>query len=216
MLYNHPHPDLSRQRERGLITRSLVIGYNAVRKRSMTLRSKLLLLALLVEGAAFVLALFLARQWGMALFPLTEHLLRDVLIGTGAAALPFALFCFTLSEKADAIPLLGSVRRIMRGEIKAIFASTTLVDICLISLWAGFAEELLFRGVIQAKWGLVWASILFGVLHFVTPAYALVAFVIGIYIGLVHHFFQSLLIPIQLHAIYDFGALIYLQYFVRE
>ncbi|MCJ7663360.1 MAG: CPBP family intramembrane metalloprotease [Desulfobacterales bacterium] len=182
----------------------------------MSLRSKLLGLALLVEGATFIAALVLARQWGISLFPLTEHLLRDILIGTAAAVIPFALFCFTLSEKAKTLPLLGSIRRMMRGEIKAIFASTTLIDICLISLWAGLAEELLFRGVIQAKWGLLAASILFGVLHFVTPAYALLAMVIGIYIGLLHHFFQSLLIPIQLHAIYDFGALIYLKYFVRK
>jgi CAAX protease family protein len=183
---------------------------------SMSLRSKLLFLALLVEGAAFILALVLARHWGIALFPLTKHLLRDLLIGTAAAAIPFALFCLTLSDKAQAIPLLGSVRRIMRGEITAVFSSATLVDICLISLWAGLAEELLFRGVIQARWGLVPASILFGVLHFVTPAYALLAMVIGFYIGLVYHFFQSLLIPIQLHAIYDFGALIYLKYVVRQ
>ena len=193
-----------------------IAGFPKVTAHSMSLRLKLLFLALVVEGAAFVLALILARQWGMALFPLTEHLLRDVLIGTAAAAIPFALFCFTLSEKAEAIPLLGSVRRIMRGEIRAVFASTTLVDICLISLWAGLAEELLFRGVLQAKWGILAASILFGVLHFVTPAYALAAFVIGIYIGLVHHLFQSLLIPIQLHAIYDFGALVYLRYAVHE
>jgi membrane protease YdiL (CAAX protease family) len=183
---------------------------------SMSLRLKLLFLALVVEGAAFFLALFLARQWGIALFPLTKNLLRDVLMGSGAAAIPFALFCFTLSEKAQKIPLLGSLRKMVRGEIKTVFASATVLDICLISLWAGLAEELLFRGVIQARWGLVWASILFGVLHFVTPAYALLAMVIGVYIGLVHHFFQSLLIPIQLHAIYDFGALLYLRYVVRE
>jgi membrane protease YdiL (CAAX protease family) len=192
------------------------VEFRKVTAHSMSLRSKLLGLALVVEGVAFILALVLARQSGIALFPLTEHLLRDVLIGSGAAAIPFALFCFTLSEKAEAIPLLGSVRRIMRGEIKAVFASTTVVDICLISLWAGLAEELLFRGVIQARWGLLPASILFGVLHFVTPAYALLAMVIGFYIGLVHHFFQSLLIPIQLHAIYDFGALLYLRYVVRD
>lgn len=183
---------------------------------SMSLRLKLLGLALVVEGVAFILALFLARQWGIALFPLTKHLLRDVLIGTAAAAIPFALFCFTLSEKAEGIPLLGSIRKTVRKDIKAVFASTTVVDICLISLWAGLAEELLFRGVIQARWGLLAASILFGVLHFVTPVYALLAMVIGFYIGLVYHFFQSLLIPIQLHAIYDFGALIYLRYVVRE
>ncbi len=182
----------------------------------MSLRLKLLFLALVVEGAAFVLALFLARHWGIALFPLTQHLLRDLLIGTAAAAIPFALFCFTLSEKAAGIPLLGSLRKMVREEIKAVFASATMLDICLISLWAGLAEELLFRGVIQARWGLVAASVLFGVLHFVTPAYALLAMVIGFYIGLVYHFFQSPLIPIQLHAIYDFGALLYLRYVVRE
>ena len=183
---------------------------------SMSLRLKLLFLALVVEGVAFILALVLARQWGIVLFPLTEHLLRDVLIGSGAAAIPFALFCFTLSEKAEGIPLLGSIRKTVGKEIKAVFASTTVVDICLISLWAGLAEELLFRGVIQARWGLLPASILFGALHFVTPAYALMAMAVGFYIGLLHHFFQSLLIPIQLHAIYDFGALIYLRYVVRE
>jgi membrane protease YdiL (CAAX protease family) len=182
----------------------------------MSLRLKLLFLALLVEGAACALALFLARHWGIALFPLSEHLVRDLLIGTVAAAIPFALFCFTLSERAAGIPLLGSVRRIMRGEIKAAFASTTVVDICLISLWAGIAEELLFRGVIQARWGLFAASILFGILHFVTPGYALMAMVVGFYIGLLHHFFQSLLIPIQLHTLYDFGALLYLRYVVRD
>jgi membrane protease YdiL (CAAX protease family) len=205
-----------RQREREFIISSLIIGENAVKQRAMSPRLKLLLLALLVEGAAFALSLFLARQWGIALFPLTEHLLRDMLIGTAAATIPFALFCFTLSEKAAGIPLLGSIRKIMRGEITAAFASTTVVDIFLISLWAGLAEELLFRGVIQARWGLLPASILFGVLHFVTPAYALLAAVVGLYIGLLHHFFQSLLIPIQLHAIYDFGALLYLRYVVHD
>ena len=58
----------------------------------MSLRSKLLILALLVEGGVFIVALVLARMWGIPLFPLTEHLLRDILIGTAAAAIPFALF----------------------------------------------------------------------------------------------------------------------------
>jgi CAAX protease family protein len=182
----------------------------------MSLRVKLLSLALVVEGAACALALFLAREWGIALSPLSAHLLRDLLVGTAAAALPFALFVFTLSERAKAIPLLGAVRRLMRGEITTVFASATVVDICLISIWAGMAEELLFRGVIQARWGLFPASILFGVLHFVTPAYALLATVVGLYIGLLHQFFQSLLIPIQLHALYDCAALLYLRYRVQR
>ena len=182
----------------------------------MSLRSKLLGLALLVEGVAFILALVLARMWDIALFPLFDNLLRDCLIGIAGAAIPFALFCFSMSEKARAIPIIRSLRKTITGDIRVLFASTTFIDICLISIVAGVAEELLFRGVIQAKWGIIAASILFGLLHSVTPAYILLATVIGFYIGLLYHMFQSLLIPIQLHCIYDFGALIYLRYFAKE
>jgi membrane protease YdiL (CAAX protease family) len=182
----------------------------------MSLRSKLLGLALLVEGMAFIIALVLARIWSIPLFPLTEHLLRDCLIGTAGASLPFVLFCFSLSEKAKAVPIIRSLRKTITDDIRTLFASTTFIDICLISIMAGLAEELLFRGVIQAKWGILAASILFGLLHSVTPAYILLATVIGFYIGLLYHVFQSLLIPIQLHCIYDFGALIYLRYRVKE
>jgi len=182
----------------------------------MSLRTKLLLLALLVEGGALIVALVLARLWGISLTPLSEHILRDILIGTAAAVIPFALFVFSLSEKARTVPIIRSVRKTITGDIRTLFASTTVVDIFLISLLAGLAEELLFRGVIQATWGIIAASIFFGLVHSVTPAYILLATVIGFYIGLLYHCFQSLLIPIQLHCIYDFGALIYLRYFVKE
>jgi membrane protease YdiL (CAAX protease family) len=182
----------------------------------MSLRSKLLGLALLVEGMAFILALVLARLWSIPLLPLTKHLLRDILIGTAGTVIPFILFCFSLSEKAKAVPIIRSLRNTITGDIRTLFASTSFVDICLISSVAGLAEELLFRGVIQAKWGIIAASILFGLLHSVTPAYILLTTVIGFYIGLLYHIFQSLLIPIQLHCIYDFGALIYLRYRVKE
>ena len=182
----------------------------------MSLRVKVLLLALVVEGGACIAALVLARVWDIALFPLTEHLLRHIVMGTIAASMPFALFIFSLSEKAQAIPILNSVSKVIKAHIKPLFASATLLDIGCISLGAGIAEELLFRGVIQVKGGIVVASILFGILHWVTPAYALLATIIGFYIGLVYYVGQSLLIPMQLHCIYDFGVLIYLKYVVRE
>jgi hypothetical protein len=91
-----------------------------------------------------------------------------------------------------------------------------LIDIAVISWLAGFAEELLFRGVLQAKFGIAIASIVFGLVHCVTPAYIVVATAIGLFIGLVYHASGSLLLVIQLHAVYDFAALVYLKYFGRE
>ncbi|MDR4508775.1 MAG: CPBP family intramembrane metalloprotease [Candidatus Brocadiaceae bacterium] len=100
-------------------------------------------------------------------------------------------------------------------EVQTLFSHSQLFDIIIISGLAGFAEELFFRGILQVKLGIIWASIIFGLLHFVTPAYGIVAIVMGLYIGILFHYTQSLLVPVQLHFIYDFAALVYLKYFVR-
>lgn len=179
-------------------------------------RLKLLILTLLIEGVVFIVALLLARLCGIALFPLTENLLRDILLGTCAASFPLALFIFSLSNKAKAIPLLRSVRKTVKTDVKAIFSMARLIDICFICLCAGFAEELLFRGVIQGKGGIIAASVIFGLLHCITPAYIVMATIIGFYIGFIYFFYHSLLLAMQLHFVYDFGALIYLKYCVNK
>jgi hypothetical protein len=93
------------------------------------------------------------------------------------------------------------------------FSEAKLPDLCFISVFAGLAEELLFRGVIQVKLGIVGASIIFGLLHFITPAYCVIATIMGFCLGFLFQYYDSLLIPIQLHFIYNLGALIYLRYF---
>ncbi len=178
-------------------------------------RYNLLILTFIIEGIVLIVALFLASLFKIKLFPLTTHLPRDILLGTFWALLPLALFIFLLSGKADSIPIIGSLKKTIITDIKGIFSKTKLIDICLISIMAGFAEELLFRGVIQVKLGIVAASIIFGFLHFLTPVYCIIAIFMGFYIGVLFYVYQSILIPIQLHFIYDFGALVYLRYFVK-
>ncbi|MEF9437204.1 MAG: CPBP family intramembrane metalloprotease [Candidatus Mariimomonas ferrooxydans] len=180
------------------------------------LRIKILAIALLIESIALISAFLLARYFDISLFPLTANFFRDILIGTLAAFPPFALFVFSLSEKAEKFPVIGSLKKIMITDIRAIFSNAHFFDLFLISLLAGFAEEILFRGIIQYKFGIIIASILFGLVHFLTPAYALIAVIMGFYIGIFFHVFESLLIPIHLHFIYDLGALIYLKYFVTS
>jgi hypothetical protein len=129
------------------------------------------------------------------------------------ALIPLILFYLLLSEKVKNIPLVGSLRRTIIHDIKTIFSETKLLDLCFISACAGLAEELLFRGAVQAKFGIIAASIFFGLLHFITPAYCIIATIMGFYLGFLFQYYDSLLIPIQLHFIYDLGALIYLRYF---
>jgi membrane protease YdiL (CAAX protease family) len=176
-------------------------------------RYKLLILTGLVEGIVLVVALIIAKFYGIKLLPLTQNVFRDIVIGTFGAIFPFALFMLLLSEKADGIPSLGSLRGIIINDIKALFSEAKLPDLCFISVCAGLAEELLFRGVIQVKLGIVCASIIFGLLHFITPAYFVITTIMGFYLGFLFQYYDSLLIPIQLHFIYNLCALIYLKYF---
>lgn len=179
-------------------------------------RLKLLLLTLLVEGAVLAAALVLAAFFEIRLFPITENLFRDILLGALWTLFPLALFIFALSAKAARLPLLRSLRRIVLTDIKEVISSARLIDLFLISAVAGFAEELLFRGVIQVKFGIFAASIIFGLLHFISLGYVIIATIMGFYIGVLFSLYGSLLIPVGLHFLYDLGALVYLRYFVRE
>ncbi len=83
---------------------------------------------------------------------------------------------------------------------------------------AGLSEELVFRGVLQpwleSHWGLTVAlfgsNLLFGLVHAVTPLYALLAAGVGLYLGLALDYGgdRNLLTPIIIHGLYDFLAFI--------
>jgi len=91
-------------------------------------------------------------------------------------------------------------------------------DLLILAAIAGVSEELLFRGVIQpwieSSWGitagLIGSNIFFGLVHAVTPLYALLAGLVGIYLGLSLDYGgdRNLLIPIIIHGFYDFLAFV--------
>jgi len=178
-------------------------------------RTKILIMAFLFEGAALFIAVILANYLGIGLLPVTHYPVRDVAIGFAGTILPFAFFLFSISPKADRIPMLGQLRKIVITEVGAIFRNSSINDLIVISLLAGIGEEFLFRGVIQVKFGIVFASILFGLLHFVSPAYAIVTTVMGFYLGAVFQISGGLLAPVIIHFLYDLAALVYLRYYVK-
>ena len=177
-------------------------------------RYKILIISFLSEGGVLVLALLLAEYFGINFFPLTDSLSRDLLVGTAGAAPPFMLFLFIVSKRASNISLFSSMRKTVLIDVREIFLSVRLFDLVLISLLAGFAEELLFRGVLQPEFGIVAASIIFGLIHCISPAYVIVTTLMGFYIGALFLISGSLMVPVQVHFIYDLAALVYLRYFV--
>jgi len=91
-------------------------------------------------------------------------------------------------------------------------------DLFLLAALAGVSEELVFRGVIQPwierSWGLaaglIVSNILFGLVHAVTPLYAVLAALVGIYLGLSMDYAgdRNLLTPIIIHSFYDLLAFV--------
>ena len=81
----------------------------------------------------------------------------------------------------------------------------------LLSAAAGIGEEVLFRGTLQTLFGITWGlwvtSVIFGLVHAVTPAYFAMATVMGLYLGWVHIASDNLLAPILVHWLYDAVAL---------
>jgi CAAX protease family protein len=130
---------------------------------------------------------------------------------------------------AATLPLLGllgwclrtrwrPMRRLVRlieEHLTPYVAGASAGGIVLLSLMAGFGEEVLFRGVIQAgladrlpAWLAVGiAALLFGVAHWLTMSYAVFATLIGVYLGILFLVTENLLAPIATHALYDVVAL---------
>ena len=101
-------------------------------------------------------------------------------------------------------------------QIGPALAGCSVAQLALLAVAAGVSEEVLFRGVVQtglaravpAGLALIMASTAFGLVHFASRAYAVVAGVIGVYLGTLLLVQGSLVSPIITHALYDFVALL--------
>jgi len=139
---------------------------------------------------------------------------RDAFIGA-VAALPL-LTCFAWLLRSPWRPF-AEVRGFLETVLRPMFAEWSLLQLAVVSLLAGVAEESLFRAVIQGgltgalgAWpALAVASGLFGVCHGMTRAYAVIAAIMGVYLGLLWLATGNLLTPVIAHALYDFAALAY-------
>mmetsp|Transcript_4426 Transcript_4426/g.9814 ORF Transcript_4426/g.9814 Transcript_4426/m.9814 type:complete len:378 (-) Transcript_4426:72-1205(-) len=107
-----------------------------------------------------------------------------------------------------------SVLAVMGKERRPVFA--LLVSI-LLGAVAGWGEEWLFRGVFQTSLSekfsneiaLTICGIVFGLLHAVTPVYALLAGAASVFFGYLYNISENLAVPMICHAVYDVGALMW-------
>jgi len=118
--------------------------------------------------------------------------------------------------------VLAEFKKKISTTVVPMFAGLSIIEVVAVSVAAGFGEELLFRGLMQSGlqgwfgepygWALALAvaSIAFGICHWLNATYAIIAGAMGIYLGGLFLLVDDLAAPIVAHAVYDFGAILYL------
>jgi len=167
------------------------------------------------EGGLGLIALALGWALGQPPLRKIEWIGRDAIWGL-AACLPM-LAVFMVCVRWPVGPL-HRIKQLSEEFIRDWFAGCSLIDLAVISLLAGIGEEMLFRGVIQdaiSAWinplvGVTIASLLFGLMHPITPIYIILAALMGAFLGWIFIATENLLPVIICHGLYDFVALAYL------
>lgn len=173
---------------------------------------------LLFEGGLGVLAWFLGWLVGQPPLESFHWSLHD--LGVGVAASVPMLLGFWLCLYWRVGPL-ARIKAFCEEVVRPLFQSCRWYELALLCLSAGVGEEMLFRGLLQSGlvlwlgfWaGILTASALFGLMHALTPTYAILAGVMGLYLGLIWYANGNLLSAMATHSLYDFVALVY---FVRS
>gem|GEM_PF-464966 len=142
--------------------------------------------------------------------------LGTVLLGVASAIPPLLIM---LSVRRVQWPPLRDLTELVDERLVPLFRGLSIWELALLSFAAGWGEELLFRGLVQGEvtdrtnifLGILIASLIFGLVHFLSPAYFVMAFCVSIYFGWLYWQFSSLWVPILGHAVYDFLMLLFLQ-----
>ena len=168
------------------------------------------------EGGLIPLAMAAGWLWGLDPWKTWKWGLRGVGAGVAGAAPLVVLLMVLLRSHWSAV---ADLRRRVEDLLAGALASWRLWQFGVVSLLAGVGEEALFRGVIQAglagrygDWvGWVVSALLFGMLHALSGLYFLFATVVGLWLGILWWWSGDLVVPVVVHALYDFIALLALR-----
>jgi uncharacterized protein len=105
------------------------------------------------------------------------------------------------------------------GLNQRIFKNKSIFHIFVIAACVAFSEELLFRGIIQTKVGLIAASFIFAIIHYryLFNWFLFVNIVVlSFFIGSIYAYTNNLAVTIVMHFVIDFLLGIYIKSCVKQ
>jgi len=132
------------------------------------------------------------REW----FP-ARHWAADLALG----GLIGAIFAVTAWRLLEIIPSLKRIEALFYLTLD--MPALRYPHAVLFGLLAGIPEEILFRGALQPAVGVLIASLVFGALHALNPAYFVYAAGAGLLLGDLEIWRGGLWTPIAAHAVID-------------
>jgi membrane protease YdiL (CAAX protease family) len=188
--------------------------------------------AVLFEGGLSIVALFIGFLFG---FNLWSGVVFDVTVIFYILGLTLPLIVCYFILLWLPFECLKTIDRLICELFQQYMIRFSVWQIATISIAAGLGEELLFRSLLQSGvYGaianrttnsmglefltdyrlmsvLVLVSIIFGAAHAVTTTYFFLAFIISIYLGVILILTGNIIIPISIHALYDFLVLMFIK-----
>lgn len=165
------------------------------------------------EASLILVALILG--WIAEINPLAKLFFSESALFYGLIGTAPMIVLFHLAEQRQE-EVFQKIRRLLLETLGPSLHRRHWADLLMLAAVAGLSEEILFRGLIQpwleavlgVQAGLIACNVLFGLAHAVTPLYALLAFLIGVYLSLSMDYGseRNLLTPVVIHALYDFWA----------
>ncbi len=186
--------------------------------------AQLMKMAFLVEGGLMLLGLVIGYlgffDWQQPLRDMGAAEWRSGLVWGGIGTIPMLLYLAAFHVYSPRI--LHPIRDFVDEHLKPLFKQCSIVELLIIALLAGFCEELFFRWCLQGGIssvthslvpGLLVASVIFGLCHWVNSSYGITTTLIGMYLGGMMVWTGTWLAPAIAHASFDFVALLYIARF---
>lgn len=180
---------------------------------SAPLASNFFRVACYFEAALTLVAI--ALGWLVDIDPFADLVFNEPALLDGLLlTFPLLILFFAMQELP--IEALEKIKALLLETLGSRLYQRHWTDLLILAAIAGFSEEVLFRGTLQ-PWlenalgmtaGLLASNAVFALAHAVTPLYAVLAMLMGLYLSMSLDYGaeRNLLTPIVIHGCYDFIA----------